>query len=206
MARFLAHFHVLRSGLVNSYHPFLLLFRISSVRQAPSVINFKEFEIRSFKPWGTLFATLVLFWILQVCCGICPPMTSWNTCWLEKPCRRWLKLFSSLTLAGQIEITRSQVFYLTLISSTMPRDAWGESRGTQNNSDDKTGLYSYFLSWFEFWWLQKKSLHTAHILKCLMYIRPEELLLSAMKTTFFIRLLYIHLMATPQTKYIHNRK
>lgn len=123
---FLPYFHVLRPGLINSYHTLLLLIRISSARQAPSLIHFKEFQIRSFKLWGSLFATLILFWILQVCCGICPPMTSWSTCWLEKPCRRWLKLFSSLTLAGQIEIIQSQVFYLTLISSTMPRDAWGE--------------------------------------------------------------------------------
>lgn len=81
-----------------------------------------------------------------------------------------------------------------------------QSTGTQNNSDDKTGLHAYFLSCFDLWWLQEKGLHTDHILKCLMYIRPEELLLNAMKTAFFKRLLYVHLMGAPQTKYIHNRR
>lgn len=45
------------SGLVDSYHPFLLLFWISSARQAPSLISWKEFEIRSFKLWRSLFAS-----------------------------------------------------------------------------------------------------------------------------------------------------
>lgn len=91
-----------------------------------SLIDIKGYEIKSFKVQRNLFASLILLWILQVCCGICPPMTSWRTCWLEKPCRHWLKLSSSPTQAGQTEITQNQVLYLTLISSTMPQDAWGE--------------------------------------------------------------------------------
>lgn len=111
-----------------------------------SLVNFKEYEMKSFKEQGSLFATLILLWILQVCCGICPPMTSWSTCWLEKPCRHWLKLSSSPTQAGQTEITQNQVFYLTLISSTMPQDAWGKhsSSITQSSSADKTGLHNHF--------------------------------------------------------------
>lgn len=112
--------------LVNSNHVLLLLLKMSRARQALLRINFKKFGIRSFKPVEESFATLILFWILQVCCGICLPMTSWSTCWLKKPYIPWQKLFSSLALAGQIEITPSQVFYPTLISSTMPQDAWGE--------------------------------------------------------------------------------
>lgn len=92
----------------------------------PSLINIKGYGIKSFKVQRSPFASLILLWILQVCCGICPPTTSWSTCWLEKPCRRWLKLSSSPTQAGQTEITQNRVFYLTLISSTMPQDAWGE--------------------------------------------------------------------------------
>lgn len=38
--------------LVNSDQVFLLLLRMSRARQALLLINFKNFEIRSFKLWG----------------------------------------------------------------------------------------------------------------------------------------------------------
>lgn len=126
------------------------------------LINTKGCEIKSVKVQRSLFASLIFLWLLQVCCGTCPPMTSWSTCWSEKPCRHWLRVSSSPTQAGQTEITQNQVLCLTLISSTMPQDAWGEH-----------SVYNYPKQW---WWHNRSA--QLFLDKYKAHLRPQSLLMQ----------------------------